>query len=114
MGICFCVAGAVHARDFRTAGCIAVGNGSTLTTLDINLVASEGAPDYCGVLVNNVSIDHFHSFFSFFFFISPKFRNSSTATRLYALGETVVKRGQSARHGPPAGGKVGTGRARQG
>lgn len=47
--------GAVHARDFRTANCIALGNGSTLTTLDINLVASNGAPDYCGVLVNNKS-----------------------------------------------------------
>lgn len=47
--------GAVHARDFRTSSCIALGNGSTLTTLDINLLATSGAPDYCGVLVNNKS-----------------------------------------------------------
>lgn len=45
--------GAVHAREHRKAGCIAVGNGGTLTTLDINLVAAAGAADNCGVLVNN-------------------------------------------------------------
>jgi len=31
------------------------GNGSHVTTLGINLLANNGAPDYCGVLVNNVS-----------------------------------------------------------
>lgn len=45
--------GAIHARDFRTPACIAYGNSSRLTTLDINLLASHGSPDYCGVLVNN-------------------------------------------------------------
>ncbi|RZF34451.1 hypothetical protein LSTR_LSTR013021 [Laodelphax striatellus] len=44
--------GAIHARDFRTS-CIAYGNGTNLTTLDINMLASQGSPDYCGVLVNN-------------------------------------------------------------
>ncbi|RZF46999.1 hypothetical protein LSTR_LSTR016962 [Laodelphax striatellus] len=46
--------GAIHARDFRTS-CIAYGNGTNLTTLDINMLASQGSPDYCGVLVNNRS-----------------------------------------------------------
>ncbi|XP_012270810.1 uncharacterized protein LOC105694571 isoform X2 [Orussus abietinus] len=45
--------GAVHARDFRTPQCMAPGNGSTQATLGINLLAVKGAPDYCGVLVNN-------------------------------------------------------------
>lgn len=45
----------MHAREHRKAGCIAVGNGGTLTTLDVNLVAAPGASDNCGVLVNNVS-----------------------------------------------------------
>lgn len=47
--------GAVHARDFRTPQCMAPGNGSTHATLAINLLAPKGSPDYCGVLVNNVS-----------------------------------------------------------
>ena len=51
--------GAVHARDFRTPQCMAPGNGSTHATLAINLLAPKGSPDYCGVLVNNVS-DHLH------------------------------------------------------
>ncbi|KAF4527742.1 hypothetical protein B566_EDAN014952, partial [Ephemera danica] len=45
--------GAIHARDFRTNSCMSFGNGSTVTTLGINLLANQGSPDYCGVLVNN-------------------------------------------------------------
>ncbi|XP_043461210.1 uncharacterized protein LOC122497890 [Leptopilina heterotoma] len=45
--------GAVHARDFRTPQCMVPGNGSSHATLGINLFASKGSPDYCGVLVNN-------------------------------------------------------------
>ncbi|KAL2742516.1 hypothetical protein V1477_010145 [Vespula maculifrons] len=45
--------GAVHARDYRRPQCMVPGNGSTHATLGINLLAPEGAPDYCGVLVNN-------------------------------------------------------------
>lgn len=48
--------GAVHARDFRTPQCMVPGNGSNHATLGINLFASKGSPDYCGVLVNNVRI----------------------------------------------------------
>lgn len=46
--------GALHARDYRTPGCMMAGNGSSQVTLGINLLAPYGAPDYCGVLVNNV------------------------------------------------------------
>jgi len=49
--------GAVHAKDFRTPNCIAYGNGSTVTTLGINLFASVHSPDYCGVLVSNKTED---------------------------------------------------------
>lgn len=52
--------GAVHARDFRTPQCMVPGNGSNHATLGINLFASKGSPDYCGVLVNNVRIAFFH------------------------------------------------------
>ncbi|CAG9819114.1 unnamed protein product [Phaedon cochleariae] len=45
--------GTVHARDFRTAGCMRAGDGSRTVSLDINLLAQPGAPDYCGLLVNN-------------------------------------------------------------
>ncbi|XP_065332251.1 uncharacterized protein LOC135934437 [Cloeon dipterum] len=45
--------GTVHARDFRTSNCMAVGNGTTTTSLELNLLAAKGARDYCGVLVNN-------------------------------------------------------------
>lgn len=46
-------AGAVHARDYRTPACMTHGDGGRLVTLDINLLAAHGAPDYCGLLVNN-------------------------------------------------------------
>ncbi|KAL0277909.1 UNVERIFIED_CONTAM: hypothetical protein PYX00_005026 [Menopon gallinae] len=45
--------GTVHSRDYRTPSCMAFGNGSHLTTLGINLLASPQSPDSCGVLVNN-------------------------------------------------------------
>ncbi|KAJ8920168.1 hypothetical protein NQ315_011829 [Exocentrus adspersus] len=45
--------GAIHARDFRTPSCMKNGDGSKAVTLDINLLAQPGAPDYCGLLVNN-------------------------------------------------------------
>lgn len=45
--------GAVHARDYRRPQCMVPGNGSTHATLGINLLAPKGAPDYCGVIVNN-------------------------------------------------------------
>lgn len=47
--------GAVHARDYRTPECMTHGNGSNVATLDINLMAQTGAPDYCGLILNNVS-----------------------------------------------------------
>lgn len=48
--------GAVHARDFRTPDCMAYGNGTRNVVMHINLLATPGSPDYCGVLVINVSI----------------------------------------------------------
>lgn len=48
--------GAVHSRDFRTPACMVHGDGGKVVTLDINIMATHGAPDYCGLLVNNVSI----------------------------------------------------------
>ncbi|GJQ80388.1 hypothetical protein Trydic_g12249 [Trypoxylus dichotomus] len=45
--------GAVHARDYRTQACMVYGDGGTLVSLDINLLAMRNTPDYCGVLVNN-------------------------------------------------------------
>ncbi|XP_056635441.1 uncharacterized protein LOC130444369 [Diorhabda sublineata] len=45
--------GAVHARDFRTTSCMKYGDGSKSVTLDINYMAQPGAPDYCGLFVNN-------------------------------------------------------------
>ncbi|CAG5082232.1 Protein of unknown function [Cotesia congregata] len=45
--------GALHARDYRTSQCMVAGNGSKQATLGINLLAVHGAPDYCGVIINN-------------------------------------------------------------
>ncbi|XP_049791489.1 uncharacterized protein LOC126198905 [Schistocerca nitens] len=45
--------GAIQARDTRQAPCIALGDGGHVTTLTVNLMATPGAPDYCGVIVNN-------------------------------------------------------------
>ncbi|XP_034115164.1 uncharacterized protein LOC117575167 isoform X3 [Drosophila albomicans] len=47
--------GAVHARDHRTQPCMAMGDGSDSVAFSLNLWAKQGAPDYCGILVSNVS-----------------------------------------------------------
>lgn len=47
--------GAVHARDYRSSACMTHGDGGKLVSLDINLLAVNGAPDYCGLFFNNVS-----------------------------------------------------------
>lgn len=51
--------GTIHARDFRTPTCMSVGDGGKSVTLNISLLAPQGSPDYCGLLVNNVSINSF-------------------------------------------------------
>lgn len=40
----------------RTPACMAQGNGTEALSFDINLTAAQGAPDYCGVFWNNVSL----------------------------------------------------------
>lgn len=45
--------GTIHARDFRTPTCMSVGDGGKSVTLNISLLAPQGSPDYCGLLVNN-------------------------------------------------------------
>nr|CAD7410732.1 unnamed protein product [Timema cristinae] len=52
------VNGALQSRDYRSASCMAFGNGSKETTLNINLLATNGAPDYCGVFINNDALAH--------------------------------------------------------
>lgn len=47
--------GAIHARDFRSAQCMQFGDGSNSVALSLNLLAREGHPDFCGILVHNVS-----------------------------------------------------------
>ncbi|KAL7731056.1 hypothetical protein ACLKA6_014270 [Drosophila palustris] len=47
--------GAVHVRDHRTQSCMAMGDGSDAVAFSLNLWAKQGAPDYCGILVSNVS-----------------------------------------------------------
>lgn len=47
--------GAVHARDHRTPACMTMGDGSDAVGFSLNLLAKQGAPDYCGILVSNVS-----------------------------------------------------------
>lgn len=54
--------GAIHARDYRTPSCMVHGDGGKVVTLDINLLAQQGAPDYCGLLVNNVSLSRMTRF----------------------------------------------------
>lgn len=49
--------GAVHARDFRNQYCMTFGNGSNILTMSLNLQATQGNADYCGILVSNVSGD---------------------------------------------------------
>lgn len=45
--------GVVHAREFRTPACMALGNGTESLGFDISLDAPQGSPDYCGVFWNN-------------------------------------------------------------
>ncbi|XP_022210647.1 uncharacterized protein LOC111066392 isoform X2 [Drosophila obscura] len=45
--------GAVHARDFRTPACMAMGDGTDAVAFSLNLWAKQGANDYCGILVSN-------------------------------------------------------------
>ncbi|KAL0840335.1 hypothetical protein ABMA28_015600 [Loxostege sticticalis] len=45
--------GVAHAKEFRSPGCKVQGNGTNTVTLDINMIAPKGSPDYCGVLWNN-------------------------------------------------------------
>ncbi len=47
--------GAVHARDFRNPNCMNLGTGNTSVHLSLNLLAKQGSPEYCGILVSNVS-----------------------------------------------------------
>lgn len=49
--------GAIHARDYRKPQCMQLGNGANTVSLSINLNAKSGQPDYCGVLVHNVSAE---------------------------------------------------------
>lgn len=49
--------GAIHARDFRNPHCMTFGNGSNVLTMSLNLLAKQGASDYCGILVSNVNED---------------------------------------------------------
>lgn len=49
--------GAIHSRDFRTPQCMQFGDGSKQVSLSLNLLAKENHPDYCGILVHNVSAD---------------------------------------------------------
>lgn len=45
--------GIAHAKEHRIPACMAQGNGSETLTFDVNLMAAQGSPDYCGILVNN-------------------------------------------------------------
>ena len=47
--------GAVHSRDHRIPACMALGDGTDMVAFSVNLLAKQGSPDYCGVLVSNVS-----------------------------------------------------------
>lgn len=47
--------GVTHSRDFRTPACMASGDGGRTLHLTVDLTAQQGQPEYCGVLVNNVS-----------------------------------------------------------
>lgn len=47
--------GVVHARDFRSPACMALGNGSAVLGLSLNLLAKKGNNDNCGILVSNVN-----------------------------------------------------------
>lgn len=58
--------GVVHARDFRTPACMALGNGSAVLGLSLNLLAKKGSNENCGILVSNVNggeVSVIHSWF---------------------------------------------------
>ena len=46
--------GAVHARDYRRPACTNYGQGTSSTSLKINLLADQNTDQYCGVFVNKV------------------------------------------------------------
>ena len=46
--------GAVHARDYRRPACTNYGQGTSSTSLKINLLADKNTDQYCGVFVNKV------------------------------------------------------------
>lgn len=47
--------GVVHARDFRRPACTSYGLGTSVTPLNINMLAEKNSDDYCGVFINEVS-----------------------------------------------------------
>jgi len=44
--------GAVHARDYRRPACTNYGQGTSSTSLEINLLADQNTDKYCGVFIN--------------------------------------------------------------
>ena len=54
--------GAVHARDFRRPACTNYGQGTSSTSLKINLLADKNTDQYCGVFVNKVTRDSLNPF----------------------------------------------------
>ena len=54
--------GAVHARDFRRPACTNYGQGTSSTSLKINLLADKNTDQYCGVFVNKVTRDSVNPF----------------------------------------------------
>ena len=54
--------GAVHARDYRRPACTNYGQGTSSTSLKINLLADQNTDQYCGVFVNKVTRDSVNSF----------------------------------------------------
>ena len=54
--------GAVHARDYRRPACTNYGEGTSSTSLKINLLADQNTDQYCGVFVNKVTRDYVNSF----------------------------------------------------
>ena len=54
--------GAVHARDYRRPACTNYGQGTSSTSLKINLLADQNTDQYCGVFVNKVTGDYVSSF----------------------------------------------------
>ena len=52
--------GAVHARDYRRPACTNYGQGTSSTSLEINLLADQSTDKYCGVFINKVSFFWFY------------------------------------------------------